>query len=567
MIFAAPWFLLGLLLIPVVLWLHFIREAKRERVVSALWLWGAEEAPERRARFNPNLLLLLQILAVLAGSLGAAAPRLEGLSATRVLVIDSSAAMLATDLEPTRLEQAKRQAANLLNGRVTIIRAGLSATVISGANATLEQHRASLDRLTAGDSSADLGGALDLGRSLLPKAEVHVFSSRAPFEGFRGVWHRVLGSGENIGITAFAIRGPQVFAAFEGNLRQPKTVTITLNRDGKPVVKTEVRVPTQGRAVWTPKVKLEAGTYRASIQNPDALALDNEAFALISSARVLVSPPQDDVLRAVVSVPGVRAAARDVPPSTARGFDVVVLVGAVPKVLPDGNYLIFAPLPNRNQTPGVSSVTRADSTDSLLRFANVEGVRARISPIAPPELTGGAWQPVAYAGDKPFLLRGEAPGVRAVYIAAHPLETELRQFPAFPVLMYNILTEFTSAENAPLGSRLSGNVSFNGNVAPGLTRALLPGVYETPRQKLVANLTSSNMTRFETGESSTQTLGGNVGAVSSQNNELEANPSSWRAPLMLLALIALLLEAILRSGGFAGLVSSARSRFGRHRAV
>jgi hypothetical protein len=36
---------------------------------------------------------------------------------------------------------------------------------------------------------------------------------------------------------------------------------------------------------------------------------------------------------------------------------------------------------------------------------------------------------------------------------------------------------------------------------------------------------------------------------------------------MLLALIALLLEATLRSGGFAGLVSSARSRFGRHRAV
>jgi Ca-activated chloride channel homolog len=565
MTFAAPWFLLGLLLVPVVLWLHFIREAKRERVVSALWLWGAEEAPERRARFNPNLLLLLQILAVLMGSIGAAAPRLEALGATRVLVIDSSAAMLAADLEGTRFEQAKRQASSLLGGRVAMIRAGLSATVLSPASASLEQHRASLDLLAAGDSSADLRGALDLGRSLLPKAEVHMFSSQAPFEGFRGVWHRVIGRGENIGITAFAIRGAQVFAALEGNLRQPKTVVISLERDGKPVARGEVRVPTQGRAVWTPKVKLEAGTYRATIQNQDALALDNEAFALISSARVLVTPPQDDVLRAVVSVPGVRAAARDVPPATARGYDVVVLVGAVPKALPEGNYLIFAPLPNRNQTPAISSVTRADSTDALLRFANLEGVRARVSSITPPELTGGTWQAIAFAGDKPFVLRGEAPGVRAVYIAAHPLETELRQFPAFPVLIYNILTEFTSATSAPLGSRLTGEVSLNGNAAPGLTRALLPGVYETPRQTLVANLASSPMTRLETGTSSVQTLGGNAGAASSQNNELETSPSSWRAPLILLALLALLLEAILRAGGFGGVISSVRSRFGGRR--
>ncbi len=567
MTFAAPWFLLGLLLIPAVLWLHFIRQAKRERVVSALWLWGAEEAPERRARFNPNLLLLLQILAVLAGSVGAAAPRFQGLGATRVLVIDSSAAMLATDLEPTRLQQAKRAAANVLSGRVVIIRAGLSATVTSGAEATLEQHRASLERFTAGDSSADLRGALDLGRSLLPKAEVHVFSSQAPFEGFRGVWHRVRGSGENIGITAFAIRGAQVFAALEGNLRQPKTLTVTLERDGKPVAKGEVRVPIQGRAVWTPKVKLKAGTYRASIRSQDALLLDNEAFALISSARVLVSPPQDDVLRAVVSVPGVRAAARDLPPSTARGFDVVVLVGAVPKTLPEGNYLIFAPLPNRNQTPRVSSVTRADSTDPLLRFANVEGVRARVSSITAPELTGGAWQPIAYAGDKPFLLRGEAPGVRAVYIAAHPFETELRQFPAFPVLMYNILTEFTSAENASLGSRFSADVSFNGNAAPGLTRALLPGIYETPRQTIVANLVSSDITRLETGSSITETIGGNAASPINQNNELEITLSSWRTLLILFALIALLLETILRAGGLAAVFSSARSKFGGRRAA
>jgi Ca-activated chloride channel homolog len=442
MSFGAPWFLLGLVLVPIVLWLHFIRQAKRVREVSALWLWSSEEAPERRARFNPNILLLLQILTVLFASLGAAGLRFVGDTREQVFIVDASASMTATDLTPNRLERAKTQIRGQLDGRVTLIRAGLSATILSSAEDTPQQRQTALERLAAGDSNSSLESALALAQSIAPQAEITVYSSAAPVANFRGTWERILGNGLNVGIAAFAIRGAQVFASLESNQNTPINAEVKLTRDNKPVAQTTLKVPAGGSVTWTPQIKLEAGIYTLELAKPDALMLDNQAYAALLSSRVLVSPPQDDVLRALVSVPGIRTAARDTPPITARGYDAVVLVGAVPKALPEGNYIIFAPLPDKNQTPKLERITRADSTDSLLRFVALEGVRVRRSSVPPPALPeGGAWTPIAYVGSQPLIWRGVGANVQAVYVAAHPLESELRKFPAFPVLLFNILQE------------------------------------------------------------------------------------------------------------------------------
>ena len=551
MTFAAPWFLMGLGLIPVVLWLHFIRQAKRERQVSALWLWGAEEAPERRAKFNPNILLLLQILTVLLGCFGASAPRFVGDTREKVLIFDASAAMTATDITSqnqtvSRLEFAKQQVATQLTGRVTVIRAGLASVVLTSPEATSDERQKALQSLSAADSSSDLTSGLALAQSISPQAEVIVYSSQAAPIGFAGTWQRILGNGSNLGITAFAIRGTQVFAAFEGNQNKPITAKVILTRDNRQIAQTDLKIPANGRVTWTPKVTLQPGTYKLELPKTDALMLDNTAYAYIISSRVLVTPPQDDLLKAIVSVPGIRTAARDTPPSTARGYDGIVLVGAIPRALPDGNYIIFAPLPNKNQNPPLERITRSNSTDTILRFVNLEGIRVRRSTQAPPELTDGTWTPLVFVGDKPFIWRGTAPNVRAIYIAAHPLESELRKFPAFPVLLFNIISEFAAAQNVPLGTRLGTDVTFQGNIASGFTRALLPGVYTTDGERLVANLVSSQQTKLETGTSQTQKLGASPADSKSdlQNNDF----SPWRLPLLLLATIALLLEAAVRGG-------------------
>jgi Ca-activated chloride channel homolog len=549
MTFTAPWFLLGLTLIPIVLWLHFIRQAKRERKVSALWLWGAEEAPERRAKFNPNILLLLQILTVLLATLGAAAPRMNTDTRERILIFDVGAAMTAKDIiganqTISRLDSAKELAKPLLNGRVTVIRAGLSATVLTTSQVSLETRQRAVQALAAGDSSSPLEPAIALAQSISPRAEIMVFSSQTVPALFQGTWYQLQGKGINVGITAFAIRGTQVFVALESNQRKPISAKVQLTKDGKPIAQTELKIPSQQAVTWTPKVTLQPGTYKVELTNPDVLDLDNQAFAYLISSRVLVTPPQDDVLKAIVSVPGIRTAARDTPPSTSRGYDAIVLVGAIPRALPEGNYIIFAPLPKKDENPKLERITRSNTTDPILRFVNLEGVRVRRSKQAPPELTGGTWTPIVYVGDQPLIWRGTAPDVRAIYLAVHPLETELRKFPAFPVLLFNILQEYANAKSVPLGTRLGTNVTFQDNIATGFTRALLPGVYTTDGERLVANLSSGQATQFSTGESSTQKQ--SPTKKNTNPNQGTDTFSPWQMPLLILALIALLLEAGLR---------------------
>lgn len=556
--FAAPLFLLGLLFVPVVIVLHFIRQARRERTVSALWLWSREEAPSKRARFSPNILLLLQLLTVIAASLGAAAPRLELPGRDIAIIVDASAMMRSTDVKPSRFEAALLEAKQLLSSarRVVIVRAGLGATVVASASSSLNDARANLEKLQAGDASSDLEGGIKLATALLPNAETHVFSSLAPPTGFAGFFHAVRGNGENLGISAFQVRGKQLFAAIESNLSSPKTVQVKLERDAKMIASESLRIPGGARAIWTPKINVEPGEYKLSlVKNQDALELDDTAFAVQGAGRVLVSPQQDDVLRAVVSIPGVRAAVQELPPASSAGFDAMVLVGVVPKSLPAGNYIIFAPLapqnPIKGQTlPKLDVVSNWDATSSLLRFANLEGVRARISGVGAPEILDGGWSILARVGSSAFIQRGDGSGVRAVYIAAHPLDSDLRSNPAFPVLMFNALEEFIGVETIKLGANLPGSndveVILNGSSAPGLTRALVPGVYNVSGRRYAASLSSSVQTKIVNGETKIFELG------SAKPSNLSAAPiqdSAARAWLLLLALLALALEAFLRGGG------------------
>jgi hypothetical protein len=459
--------------------------------------------------------LLLQLLTVIAASLGAASPRLELPGRDLAIVLDGSAMMRATDIKPSRFEAALLEAKKLLSNarRVVIVRAGLGATVVASANTSLGEARANLEKLRAGDASSDLESAIKLAKALLPNAETHVFSSLAPPPGFAGFFHAIRGNGQNLGITAFQVRGKQLFAAVESNIVSPKTVQLQLTLNAKVILTERLRVSGGARAVWTPKISVEPGEYKLSlVKNQDALELDDTAFAVQGAGRVLVSPQQEDLLRAVVSVPGVRAAVQQLPPASSAGFDAMVLVGVVPKSLPAGNYVIFAPLAAQNPVKGqtlakLDVVSTWDATSSLLRFANLEGVRARISSVAAPEIPDGGWNTIARVGSNAFLQRGDGPGVRAVYIAAHPLDSDLRSNPAFPVMMFNALEEFIGVETLKLGANLPASndveVILNGSSAPGLIRALVPGVYNVSKRRYTASLSSSLQTNLVNGESKT----------------------------------------------------------------
>jgi len=103
--------------VPLLLLLYFLKLKRREQIVSSTLLWKRAvqdlqvNAPFQKLR--RNILLLLQLLMLLAMLFALAGPILSlmaGPGRRYVVLIDRSASMNASDVEPSRLEEAKAQA-------------------------------------------------------------------------------------------------------------------------------------------------------------------------------------------------------------------------------------------------------------------------------------------------------------------------------------------------------------------------------------------------------------------------------------------------------------------------
>src|SRR3954468_7710786 len=103
MLIGAPWGLLGLLAIPVILAIHLFRRRFRPRAVSALFLYAPQArtptAGRRRTRLMRRASLLAELAAVLAATWYLADPHLDDRRDARhvVAVLDARARLRAVD--------------------------------------------------------------------------------------------------------------------------------------------------------------------------------------------------------------------------------------------------------------------------------------------------------------------------------------------------------------------------------------------------------------------------------------------------------------------------------------
>jgi Aerotolerance regulator N-terminal/von Willebrand factor type A domain len=102
--------------------LYFLKLRRRPVQVPSTLLWRRSmedlHVNSLFQRLRKNLLLFLQLLAVLLVMLALAGPRIRGSSSQGerfVLAIDNSASMNATDIKPTRLEKAKLDAKKIVD--------------------------------------------------------------------------------------------------------------------------------------------------------------------------------------------------------------------------------------------------------------------------------------------------------------------------------------------------------------------------------------------------------------------------------------------------------------------
>lgn len=351
------WLILALLP-PAIVLLYFLKLKRRPVEVPSTYLWrrSIEDLHVNTVwqRLRRNLLLLLQLLLLVFLMVAMVRPGWQGtkLQGNRfIFLVDNSASMQATDGDPTRLEEAKRQARKLVDE----MESGDVGMVVSfAASARVQQEftdsrtklRRAIDDIRPTAETTSLGEALKVASGLanpgrtsnreqniedVPVADplpatVYLFSD-GQFEDVSGfalgnldVQYRPIGRQDagNVGILALSVGQHesrpnqfQAFARLQNFAEEPVTVTAEVVKrsvDAAGVWGTEEVINAtqveldaeEAKGVALDVGEIESGVVRVQLAVDDRLTLDNQAWAVVNPprrARVLVLSPGNDPLR------------------------------------------------------------------------------------------------------------------------------------------------------------------------------------------------------------------------------------------------------------------------------
>ncbi len=472
--FFAPLALLfGLLAVPIIA-LYLLRLRRRERRVSSTFLWRQVvrdmEANTPWQRLRPNVLLLLQLLALAALVFTLARPYLMRESPVQgdlIIVMDTSASMQAADLQPSRFARAQEEALGLVEqlppGNVaTLILMGDVPGVPVAQSGDKETLRRAIRDARPGVGGADLGAALSLAASLVQgqRPVQVVLLSDGSFGGTQPVgalpfqlrYVPIGTSAGNLALAAFSTRhterGVEALARVANHGPQAQPTTLHLYADGRLYDVRSLEVPAGGdqvvRWVGLPQVPL----LEARLVPGDAFPLDDRAWALSgpsSQGRALLVTQGNRFLEKALSLlPGleVTLASPDTyspqgegAPQASSGQRLWVFDGFLPAELPQGAVLVVGPpaggapwLKDNFQPVG----SLEPGQDELLSHADLSSVHIlEAVPLAPPPTA----RVLLDSSQGPLIAVWEEPRRRVAVLSFDLHDSDLPLQPAFPILM------------------------------------------------------------------------------------------------------------------------------------
>jgi Mg-chelatase subunit ChlD len=479
--FLAPGvFALGAGLLAAILASYLLRPRRPLRRISSTFLWLAAlhelEAQKPWRRVPPSMLLLLQIAALVAMVAAVARPFTLTTQSTgpfSIVLLDAEASMQATDVKPTRLEAARHRVAQLIDGlepgqEMALVSLDAQPHVLAEPTGDHQRLQQALRSAEATTQPANLQAALSVAGSLAEgRAEAQlvivgdgsVDRSQVPQSFTLPI--RYLGVGTSTaanlamdGLTTRVSDGSlSALARVTNNGQQPASTTITLRVDGNRFDARTLRVDPNSTATqqWD-NLPAAAHTLEARLDTADDLALDDAAWAVLAGDRptrvLLVSEGNVFVERALSLRQGTevtRVSPGDYA-SQSQAYDLVVLDGFVPPVLPVGSsvLLLHPPLDNGLLAAGpdvtVSGVRASRDSDPLLADVPLEGVHVSLAR----RLVAPAWaDAVLSSPETPLLLVGDQAGRRVGVIGFDVHQSDLPLQPGFPVLMQHLLDWLT----------------------------------------------------------------------------------------------------------------------------
>jgi hypothetical protein len=417
----SPWQWVILLAIPpAVLSLYFLKLKRKQLAVPSTMLWrkAVEDVHVNSIwqRLRKNLLLLLQLLFLALLILACLRPGWSGqnrIGERRIYIIDNSASMQATDVDPTRLDAAKKRVRELIEETSSddvgmLIAFSDRADVRQGFTKERNKLLSSLDSIQPTMHNTDLTEALraaaglaNPGRSSFEDltdiqvadavpATVYLLSDG----GFGDLGDFDIGKlqieyipiGEpttaNVGIVSFAVQRSEdqenqleAFARIMNHGTSQVSFTASLELDGKLLDASTVTIePNAEAGLLFELSELEQGQLKMILDYADSLAADNIAYAAIRPDRpinVLLVTPGNSALETALQTARVQQIAslriegvsfltdpKYSESANSSVYDLIVFDQCSPTDMPQSNTLFIGSLP----PPDPSNATKATPT-------------------------------------------------------------------------------------------------------------------------------------------------------------------------------------------------------------
>ena len=463
--------------IPVVIVFYLLKRKRVVKLISSTLLWqkflAETQANAPFQRLRHNWLLLLQILMLLLAVFALSRPYFTGTaksSRLRVLILDSSASMQATDVKPSRFEQARSEALKWVDGlkdndQMVVLVAAANTEVKQSATSDKGALRRAIESSRATDSPTRMREALQLAETLVKNQadkdnpEIHLFSdgaipSLAEFENknLPLIYHRVGERANNLGIASLDVRpnpdNPAQRAIFTSVVNPSTNTQITdiELRFGDDVVETKSITATGTNTL--PIVFLATqprdGIFTVKIGGADDLAADNQASVVSILPRpvkvLLVTRGNRFLEKAIRPVPNVQLTIAAVLADDAPGYDIVVLDDVTPVMWPKGSVLAI----HVNFTNLFPEVSRAEApaivdwknTHPLLRFVSFDNVFINESLAVKAPIWG---VPIVDSSTTPLVIAGEIERKRVVWMGFDTMQTTWPLRISFPIFIQNAL--------------------------------------------------------------------------------------------------------------------------------
>jgi hypothetical protein len=482
--FLAPLALSFAATIPVVVLFYLLKRKRVVKLVSSTILWqrflSETQASAPFQRLRKNWLLILQILLLALAVFALSRPYFAAKAKPaelRVVILDASASMQATDESPSRFDKARAEALKWVDNlagsdQMVILLAGANAEVKQSATSEKPLLRRALQSCTCSDSPTRLLSILRMAESLVrdqKNAEVHLFSDGAApdlgeFESkdrpLPLIFHRVGKDSNNLGITGLDTRSnpedarQRAVYANIGNFSTNSLQTdVELLFEDRILERRPLTIP-GGEA--SPQVffanQSRDGVFTVRLTAKDDLAADNQASIvslLPKPVKVLLVTRGNRFLeKALRAVANVELSVSATLTDPAAGFDFVVLDDVAPATWPQGNVLAIHVL-NTNWVENVVTVEGPPifpglTSHPLMRYAGFDNVQVKESYSAKTPTWAVS---LADAPQASLILAGDLGRQRLVWIGFDILESTWPLRVSFPIFIANAV-EWLNPANA-----------------------------------------------------------------------------------------------------------------------